>query len=149
MAGKYNKFFLLTVFLMFVSLTVFSYAGDHENFPRLPGYQPWDTQIAFGATDFQVKADSYRSVEGYKTICSYHVSDPKKRCSAEQILSQVTQQVKRLGGTLIYEVDSDVGKRAILRYHRNERQTWVEVLASPDGQDYQLTIVEDSEVNRR
>jgi len=123
---------------------------DHPLLTRYPNSHIAEYEASFNALEFPVGAVNARKrerVEGNATRIHYFHNDPDKQPSALQLIRNVQNAIKAIGGEVLYERlprDGDGGETT-LRVATGGKQVWVRVepgIFSAPTQSYRLDIVE-------
>jgi outer membrane protein OmpA-like peptidoglycan-associated protein len=119
---------------------------DHPLFTRMPGFfvvrMPDDyKERAFEAKEFKTgnKGGDKKRVEGkwFYQRCVFDTTRPEKP-SDLQILRNFQQATRAAGGEVIYEG----GRETTLKFTRDGKEIWAQVLTGGSGREYTLTVVE-------
>jgi OOP family OmpA-OmpF porin len=117
---------------------------DHPLFNRMPGYRI----TGYKEHDFNVYNDFFiekgknMSVEGHTYNINYGLNKGVEPASGPQVLRNYMSAVKKAGGTVVYEEDSNVYMKLI----NDNRVAWVRVNASGDAYSYFVWIIEEAEM---
>ena len=119
---------------------------DHPLFTRMPGYFVVRMPDDFKERDFEAKEfktgskrDDKKRIEGryFYQRCVFDKTSPSKP-SGLQIQRNFTQAAQAAGGEVIYEDR----RGTTLKFAKDGKETWAEILADPAGRSYELTVVE-------
>ena len=148
-ALKIQKGLILTL-LLFLGSTLSAQdvkgSKDHPLFNRMPGYRI----TGYNEHDFNVYSDFYIekgkniSVEGHTYNINYGLNKGVQPASGPQVLRNYKNAVKKAGGSVVYEEDSNV----YLKLVKDNRVTWVRVNASGDAYSYFVWIIEEAEMEQ-
>jgi outer membrane protein OmpA-like peptidoglycan-associated protein len=111
---------------------------DHPLLSRMKSFYISECEKRFDAVEFNITADSAKSVEGQKTKIHYSLQENAPRPSSLQIRRNYANAVKAIGGSVLYDGDGD----ATFRLTKNGKEIWVRVDIWNDGNNYDLTVLE-------
>ncbi|MFP4475458.1 MAG: OmpA family protein [Desulfatibacillaceae bacterium] len=153
MFAKHFRIFLALLVVCPLFLPEALFAGekgkDHPLLTRMPGYQITEYQSGFGAKAFPVPTDEEdvydeRRVEGARTLITYEIPDGGDPANDLDIVRNYSNALKSLGGTVLFENDTQTNYRANIQ----GRDVWVQASSFNGGEMYELTVVEIGEVTQ-
>jgi outer membrane protein OmpA-like peptidoglycan-associated protein len=152
MNGWKRMLVLLGVFLLAVCGIAFAQKDeegckDHPMFTRMPNFYIHECKEKdFDQVDFKDEKGNDIKVEGKVHFADYRIKEGYKAPSSLQIIRNYQNAIKRIGGVVVYEYLHWYD--TYLKLTTGEKTYWVVVDANSDGdgEDYELTIVEKSEM---
>jgi len=113
---------------------------DHPLLTRMPNFyiDNYEAKEFDQYPEFKNSQGEDATIEGRKYYISYCTKNGFKEPSEIQILRNFISAVKKIGGTLIYQEESD----AYLKLEKGGKITWVHVHTWNWGQCYDLIIIE-------
>ena len=132
-------FSLLMIPILSVAQEDLPGSKDHPLLTRMPNFYISDYEYKeFDQADFKNDKGEDIKIEGHKYHIEYDIKKEKKAPSELQILRNYENAVKKIGGSMVYEVPEE----AWLKVEMGGKITWIYVYAHCDGGCYELTIVE-------
>ena len=120
---------------------------DHPMFTRMPNFYIFECKEKdFDQADFKNEQGNNIKVEGKIHFTDYRIKKGYKAPSSLQIIRNYQNAIKRIGGAVVYEYLHWYD--TYLKLIKGGKTYWVIVDANStgDGTDYELTIVEKSEM---
>ncbi|MBY0427893.1 MAG: OmpA family protein [Alphaproteobacteria bacterium] len=123
---------------------------DHPRIPRLPGYEIQHyVGNDFGFHEFYTSADKTVKVEGRYWQIDYLLPEGKKVRGALEIVRNYENIFKAKGGGSYLDDVSNGGGTATVWMNDDNKESWMEISVSNEGEAYTLTIVEKAALQQQ
>jgi outer membrane protein OmpA-like peptidoglycan-associated protein len=86
--------------------------------------------------EFYDDKDNEYLIEGHKWVISYTIREGFEPPGQLKVRQNYVNAIRKIGGTILDE------RRLYIKVTRGTKETWIYIWVSPDGRDYELTIVE-------
>ena len=145
------KYILLIITVIIFCVPGFSQdaegSKDHPLFNRMEGYRIANfKEHEFDVyKDFRDEKGKKMTIEGRYYYYNYLLKKGMKVPSGPQVLRNYMNAVKNAGGTVIYEEGCC---NVYLKLEKNNKVTWVRVMAYRDPGSYQVWIIEEEEMKQ-
>jgi outer membrane protein OmpA-like peptidoglycan-associated protein len=139
--GAFIAFFILILFMLtgFLPAQEKDMEGsrDHPLLPRMQnyyirGYEESD----HGSSEFYDAEDNEYVIEGHKWVISYTLIEGFLAPDQSKVRQNYINAIRKMGGTVLDELGE------YFKVAKGDKETWIYVWVSPEGKDYELTIVE-------
>ncbi|MFH1090236.1 MAG: OmpA family protein [Pseudomonadota bacterium] len=121
-------------------------AKDHPMFSRMPNYHIVKYSSNFDMFAFPIAQDKTEKVEGQMTYIEYTLKEGANKPSPLQIMRNYTNAIKKIGGVVVYEGQSETADRAVTcKVVKGGQEVWL--FLNPAWQNsYAVTVVEKGEM---
>jgi len=139
------KAFVASFILIFFMLSATSLAQqkdmegskDHPLLPRMPNYYISGYEEAeHGSSEFYDEKNNEYVIEGHKWVISYTLLEGFSPPDQSKVRQFYINAIKKSGGTLLDELGE------YFKLTKGNKETWIYIWVSPEGKDYELTVVE-------
>ena len=139
------KAFVASFILIFFMLSATSLAQqkdmevskDHPLLPRMSNYYISNfEETDHGSSEFYDEKNNEYLIEGHKWVISYTWMEGFSPPDQSKVRQFYINAIKKSGGTVLDELGE------YLKLTKGNKETWIYVWVSPEGKDYELTVVE-------
>jgi outer membrane protein OmpA-like peptidoglycan-associated protein len=110
---------------------------DHPLLPRLPNYYiSGYEEVEHGSSEFYDKKNNEYLIEGHKWVISYTLMEGFLPADQSKVRQYYMNAIKKVGGTVLDELGE------YFKLIKGNKETWIYVWVSPEGKDFELTVVE-------
>ena len=112
---------------------------DHPMLNRMPGYRISEYQVKeFDSFEFAIGEDERNAVEGRKYEINYEISEGHTAAGEIQVVRNYVNALKAIGGEVLYQR----GNYATVKVVKEGMETWVNIDAYHNGDNYTLVFIE-------
>ncbi len=139
------KAFVASFILIFFMLSATSLAQqkdmegskDHPLLPRMSNYYISNfEETDHGSSEFYDEKNNEYLIEGHKWVISYTLMEGFSPPDQSKVRQFYINAIKKSGGTLLDELGE------YFKLTKGNKETWIYIWVSPEGKDYELTVVE-------
>jgi len=139
------KAFVASFILIFFMLSATSLAQqkdmegskDHPLLPRMSNYYISNfEETDHGSSEFYDEKNNEYLIEGHKWVISYTWMEGFSPPDQSKVRQFYINAIKKSGGTLLDELGE------YFKLTKGNKETWIYIWVSPEGKDYELTVVE-------
>lgn len=117
---------------------------DHPLLSRMKGFYLFECEKDFDAVEFSLPDGVIKTIEGNKTYIKYYLQEGAPKPSMLQIRRNYSNALKPLGAKVLFDQDNE----ATFQLVRNGKETWIKLYVLDDGAQYDLTILDLTEMNQ-
>lgn len=109
---------------------------DHPLVSRLQDFYISDyEEFEFDEHAFYDAADKEYVIKGHKWVIGYNLKDGARSPGQAKVRENYINAIRKIGGEILYE-------RGTMRVVRDDKEVWIDLWVTSDGEGYRLTIVE-------
>lgn len=110
---------------------------DHPLLPRMQNYYIRSYEESdHGSSEFYDAEDNEYVIEGHKWVISYTLMEGFIAPDQSKVRQNYINAIRKIRGTVLDELGE------YFKVTKADKETWIYIWVSPEGKDYELTIVE-------
>lgn len=111
-------------------------AKDHPLVSRLANFYISEyEEFDFDEASFYDAADKEYVIKGRKWVIGYNIKEGAQSPGQAKVRENYINAIRKIGGEILYE-------RGTMRVVRDDKEVWIDLWVTSDGEGYRLTIVE-------
>lgn len=111
-------------------------AKDHPLVSRLANFYISEyEEFDFDEASFYDAADKEYVIKGRKWVIGYNIKEGVQSPGQAKVRENYINAIRKIGGEILYD-------RGTMRVVRDDKEVWIDLWVTSDGEGYRLTIVE-------